>query len=91
MTFRHCQCVTVDDSKSTFIKVLFFSLKLTTRNDKNYNRIIHAYIHWLDDPEKTGQAVHSGSSAPVFTLSAAVDSECARKPPNAHSLGRQTA
>jgi hypothetical protein len=34
--------------------------------------------------------VHSGSFAPAFTLSFH-DSECSRKPPNAHSLGRQTA
>jgi hypothetical protein len=31
--------------------------------------------------------VHSGSFAPAFTLSFH-DSECSRKPPNAHSLGR---
>jgi len=34
--------------------------------------------------------VHSGSFAPAFTLSFH-DSECSRKPPNAHSLGRQSA
>src|SRR5665647_2491358 len=39
-----------------------------------------AYAHWLAD-------VHSGSFAPAFTLSLG-DSECSRKPPNAHSLGR---
>ena len=37
--------------------------------------------HWLAD-------VHSGSFAPAFTLSFH-DSECSRKPPNAHSLGRK--
>jgi len=31
--------------------------------------------------------VHSGGFAPAFTLSFH-DSECSRKPPNAHSLGR---
>jgi len=36
--------------------------------------------HWLAD-------VHSGSFAPAFTLSFH-DSECSRKPPNAHSLSR---
>jgi hypothetical protein len=36
--------------------------------------------HWLAD-------MHSGSFAPAFTLSFH-DSECSRKPPNAHSLGR---
>ena len=36
--------------------------------------------HWLAD-------VHSGGFAPAFTLSFH-DSECSRKPPNAHSLGR---
>jgi hypothetical protein len=42
--------------------------------------LTHAYVHWLAD-------VHSGSFAPAFTLSFH-DSECSRKPPNAHSLGR---
>jgi hypothetical protein len=42
--------------------------------------ITHAYWHWLAD-------VHSGGFAPAFTLSFH-DSECSRKPPNAHSLGR---
>ena len=42
--------------------------------------LTHAYGHWLAD-------VHSGSFAPAFTLSFH-DSECSRKPPNAHSLGR---
>jgi len=31
--------------------------------------------------------VHSGGFSPAFTLSLG-DSECSRKPPNAHSLGR---
>ena len=43
-------------------------------------QVTHAYVHWLAD-------VHSGSFAPAFTLSFH-DSECSRKPPNAHSLGR---
>jgi len=42
--------------------------------------LTHAYVHWLAD-------VHFGSFAPAFTLSFH-DSECSRKPPNAHSLGR---
>jgi hypothetical protein len=42
--------------------------------------LTHAYVHWLAD-------VHSGGFAPAFTLSFH-DSECSRKPPNAHSLGR---
>jgi hypothetical protein len=36
------------------------------------------YVHWLADPVNTGQAVHSGSFAPAFTLSFH-DSECSRK------------
>jgi hypothetical protein len=39
--------------------------------------------HWLAD-------VHLAGFAPAFTLSFH-DSERSRKPPNAHSLGRQTA
>ena len=39
-----------------------------------------AYVHWLAD-------VHFGSFAPAFTPSFH-DSECSRKPPNAHSLSR---
>ena len=42
--------------------------------------ITHAYVHWLAD-------VHLAGFAPAFTLSLC-DSECSRKPPNAHSLGR---
>src|ERR1035437_3256213 len=42
--------------------------------------LTHAYVHWLAD-------VHSAVFAPAFTLSFH-DSECSRKPPNAHSLGR---
>ena len=42
--------------------------------------ITHAYVHWLAD-------VHLAGFAPAFTLSFH-DSECSRKPPNAHSLGR---
>ena len=38
------------------------------------------YVHWLAD-------VHLAVFAPAFTLSFH-DSECSRKPPNAHSLGR---
>jgi len=37
--------------------------------------------HWLAD-------VHLAGFAPAFTLSFH-DSECSRKPPNAHSLGRR--
>ena len=37
-------------------------------------------FHWLAEG-------HSDSFAPAFTLSFH-DSECSRKPPNAHSLGR---
>jgi hypothetical protein len=37
-------------------------------------------VHWLAD-------VHLAGFAPAFTLSFH-DSECSRKPPNAHSLGR---
>ncbi len=42
--------------------------------------LTHAYVHWLAD-------VQFGGFAPAFTLSFH-DSECSRKPPNAHSLGR---
>ena len=42
--------------------------------------LTHAYVHWLAD-------VHSGGFAPAFTLSFH-DSECSRKPPNAHSVPR---
>ena len=42
--------------------------------------ITHAYGHRLAD-------VHSSGFAPAFPLSFH-DSECSRKPPNAHSLGR---
>ena len=45
--------------------------------------LTHAYVHWLAD-------VDSGSFAPAFTLSFH-DSECSRKLPNAHSLGRYVA
>jgi hypothetical protein len=57
--------------------------EVETTNDEqktNTDRLTHAYAHWLAD-------VHSGSFAPAFTLSFH-DSECSRKPPNAHSLGR---
>jgi hypothetical protein len=47
---------------------------------ENYDRITHAYVHWLAD-------VHLAGFAPAFTLSLG-DSERSRKPPNAHSLGR---
>ena len=43
----------------------------------------HAYAHLLAD-------VHFAGFAPAFTLSFH-DSECSRKPQDAHSLGRQTA
>jgi hypothetical protein len=39
----------------------------------NYDRLTHAYVHWLAD-------VHSGSFASAFTLSFH-DSERSRKPP----------
>ncbi len=42
--------------------------------------LTHVYAHWLVD-------VHLAAFAPAFTLSFH-DSECSRKPPNAHSLGR---
>ena len=42
--------------------------------------ITHALVHRLAD-------VHLAGFAPAFTLSFH-DSECSRKPPNAHSLGR---
>jgi len=42
-------------------------------NRQSYERLTHAYVHWLVD-------VHSGSFAPAFTLSFH-DSECSRKPP----------
>jgi hypothetical protein len=58
----------------------FCRLKVKQRKKKNYDRLTHAYVHWLAD-------VHSGSFAPAFTLSFH-DSERSRKPPNAHSLGR---
>ena len=47
---------------------------------RNAQQLTHAYVHWLAD-------VHSAVFAPAFTLSFH-DSECSRKPPNAHSLGR---
>ena len=50
---------------------------LTKKMNEN---LTHAYVHWLAD-------VHSAVFAPAFTLSFH-DSECSRKPPNAHSLGR---
>ncbi len=50
-------------------------------NLKNKKLLVtHAYVHWLAD-------VHLAVFAPAFTLSFH-DSECSRKPPNAHSLGR---
>ena len=45
--------------------------------------LTHAYVHWLVDMQLAG-------FAPAFTLSFH-DSECSRKPPNAHSLGRESA
>jgi hypothetical protein len=42
--------------------------------------LTHAYAHLLVD-------MHLAVFAPAFTLSFH-DSECSRKPPNAHSLGR---
>ena len=47
---------------------------------KYYEPLTHAYVHWRLD-------VHLAGFAPAFTLSFH-DSECSRKPPNAHSLGR---
>jgi len=35
------------------------------------------YVHWLADPDKSGQAVHADSFATAFTLSFH-DSECSR-------------
>ena len=54
-------------------------LKRNSYNNK-LRHITHAYVHWLAD-------VHLAGFAPAFTLSFH-DSECSRKPPNAHSLGR---
>jgi len=31
--------------------------------------LTHAYVHWLADPDKSGQAVHSGGFAPALALS----------------------
>jgi len=28
--------------------------------------LTHAYVHWLADPDKSGQAMHSGSFAPAL-------------------------
>jgi hypothetical protein len=58
------------------------TLKTWTENKQKENNklLTHAYVHWLAD-------VHSAVFAPAFTLSFH-DSECSRKPPNAHSLGR---
>ena len=53
------------------------------RKTKHYEHLTHAYVHWLAD-------VHFAGFAPAFTLSFH-DSECSRKPPNAHSLGRYAA
>jgi len=61
--------------------------KFRQRKRKKNDRLTHAYDHWLADPDKSGQAMHSGSFAPAFTLSFH-DSERSRKPPNAYSLGR---
>ena len=51
--------------------------------------LTHAYVHWLADPDKSGQAMHSGSFAPA--LASQMEHSVQRIPPNAHSLGRQTA
>ena len=31
--------------------------------------LTHAYVHWLADPDESGQAVPSAVFAPAFTLS----------------------
>ena len=49
-------------------------------NTTNGQLLTHAYVHLLAD-------VHSAGFAPAFTLSQG-DSECSRKPQDAHSLGR---
>jgi len=56
------------------------SLKRRQIKHKKGLLVTPAYVHWLAD-------VHSGGFAPAFTLSFH-DSECSRKPPNAHNLGR---
>ena len=45
------------------------------------------YVHWLADPVKTGQAVHSGSFAPALVV-LIFDSLCRFTTANAHSFGR---
>jgi hypothetical protein len=44
----------------------------------------HAYVHWRDDPDKPGPAVHLAGFASTFTLSLC-DKKRSRKPPNAYS------
>jgi len=48
-------------------------LKVKRLKKTNYDRLTHAYVHWLPD-------VHLAGFAPAFTLSFH-DSECSRKPP----------
>ncbi|MEI8273172.1 MAG: hypothetical protein WCG08_11160 [Paludibacter sp.] len=45
-----------------------------------HDLVTHAYAHWLAEVQLAG-------SSPALT-SSFHDSECSRKPPNAHSLGR---
>ena len=67
--------------KKTFDEqTLILLAEIKTTEKLNYDRLTHAYVHLLAD-------VQFGGFAPAFTLSFH-DSEYARKPPNAHSLGR---
>ena len=54
--------------KEIFINQFEFAVKtyFWTEKWKNNENLTHAsYVHWLADPVKTGQAVHSGSFAPA--------------------------
>jgi len=44
-------------------------LSTTIVRKENNKPLTHAYVHWLADPEKSGQAVHLAGFAPAFTLS----------------------
>jgi hypothetical protein len=68
-----CVYEQTNQKKQVERRTLILLAESKTTKEKNYDRLTHAYVHWLAE-------VHSGSFAPAFTLSFH-DSECSRKPP----------
>ena len=72
--------------KRNFI-IIIWKLAIKSPSRREFSST-HAYVHWLADPDRyRDRLCISAGFAPAFTLSLC-DNEYARKPPNAHSLGR---